>query len=146
MNFNIKQYKIIKTKRLFKNHTLFFFQGNNWQFENLALRKQKLKRLNFNNSKIFIKISQKLLNNSIFKLNKNLINGFFFLLLTFQTKLLKKKLTSFLNLWFSNILALKTHNKIYNKIQFSQIFILNYNNYVLLLTKFFVSLLKNRQF
>ena len=146
MNFKVKQYKTIKTKRLFKNYTIFFFKGNNWQFESLVLIKQKLKLLNFNCSKIFINTSQKLLNKSTFKLNQNLINGSFFIIFTIQTKLLKKNLINLLSLWFYDILALKVYNKMYSKTQFNQIFILNYNNYTLLLIKFFVSLLKNNKF
>ena len=144
MGFKIKQYKTIKTKRLFKNYTIFFFKGIHWRFESLILIKQKLKLLSFNCSKVFINISQKLLNKSILKLNQNLINGSFFIIFTIQIKLLKKK--HLLNLWFYDILALKMYNKMYNKIQFNQVFILNYNCYKLLLTKFFVSLLKNNKF
>lgn len=144
MSFKIKQYKVIKTKRLFKNCTIFIFKGLNWQFESLVWIKQKL--LNFNCSNVFINTLQKLLNSSIFKLNKNLIKSSLFLIFTLQTKLLKKKLTSFLSLWFYDILALKIHNKIYNKIQLKQIFIFNYSNYKSLLTKFIISLLKNKKF
>ena len=146
MNFKVKQYKVIKTKRLLKNYTLFFFKLVPWPFKNFIFIKRKLKLLSFNSFKTFINTLQKLLNDSIFALNTNLIKVLLFLIFTFQIKFFKKRLISFLKLWFYNILALKIHNKIYNETQIKSTFVFNYNNYKLLLVKYFISLLKNKNF
>ena len=127
MKLNKKKYQIIKTKKYIKKNKLFFF------LDTVTRTKQGIE---FNFFKIFNKIANKKLKNSIFKNMKETINGLtFFIKLTIKTTLKK-------DILLPCFLAIKINNKIYPKIVFKNINSTNYTNNALLFYQYNLTNLK----
>lgn len=139
MKFNTKNHKTLRTKDYLKNNNLFlFFSGMNQNSSSWIKTEQVLKNMNLGYYKIFNRTSTKMLENSIYKNNKHLINGmtFFIKLRSNNLKLSKKNV---INLETFVFLALKLNNNIYSPDQLKYINFLNYYNNKLLLYQFVVT-------
>ena len=76
MKFNLKHYKLSKTRKYIKtNNLFFFFNGTNLDSENWIKTEQNLKNLKLNYYKIYNRIAIKTIKNSIYKNIKQIITG-----------------------------------------------------------------------
>lgn len=143
MEFNFKDYKIVKTKNYIKKNNLFFlFEGVHKAFNDKIVTEQKLKNINFNSYKIFNKTSKKVIQNSIYKKSKQTINGITFFIKSKNNQVINQTLTNQFELLLFNMLAIKINNKIYQKAQFKNNYSLNYTNSKQLIFQFRITNLK----
>ena len=145
MKFTLKNYKTIKTKKYIKTTNIyFFFNGIKQNSSNRIQIEQELKNINFSCYKIFNKTSIKILENSVFKNAKPIINGTIFFIKPKSNKPISKKilLNNFENLMFV-FLAAKINKKIYLLNQIKNIHIINYYKNKLLLYQFIITHLKS---
>lgn len=125
MSFDLKTYRRLKIKYYFKKiKFFFFFHGTSlnitdWTSLEQLLDKEKLKCFQILNS-----LMVRIINNSIFRNLKILINGLVLLLHTTNKKLTLKKLNNISSLL--NLLCLKLNNKIYSKKQIKNLKKLSY--------------------
>jgi hypothetical protein len=145
MKFSLKNYKLLKTKKYIKNTNLFFvINGINTNSKDSTKIQQELTKINFNCYKIFNKTSTKILEDSIYKNSKYVINGLvFFVKSKKHNKIVKKTLfNNFESLKFI-FLKIKLNNKIYSLNQLKNVNIFNYNKKKLLFYQFTVIHLKH---
>jgi hypothetical protein len=133
MDFNLKKYRILKTKKQLKNSELIFIfhsakiKANKW----ITVEKQ-LKKLKLKYNQIYNKTTAKTLKNSIYKNMNQLISSVILLVTTayksthVNIKVLNKELESLFVLLF-----LKLNNKIYTQTQFKKLDSLSYKQTVL---------------
>ena len=133
MKLKIKNYKHLKIKNYFKNYK-FFLIYNGTSSKSFALKNQKLQKLNLTSYKISNNIAKKVLNRSIYKNFKPIINSLVIFL---------KSRNNYSNNTFNQLqeidnsfklVGLKINNKIYIK-SFLSIILkkFNYNETVLTL-------------
>lgn len=133
MDFNLKKYRILKTKKQLKKSELIFIfhsakiKSNKW----ITVEKQ-LKKLKLKYNQIYNKTTTKTLKNSIYKNMNQLISSVILLVTTayksthVNIKILNKELESLFVLLF-----LKLNNKIYTQTQFKKLDSLSYKQTVL---------------
>jgi hypothetical protein len=133
MDFNLKKYRIIKTKKKLKNSELiFFFHSAKIKSQKWILIEKKLKKLKLQYNQISNKTTSKILNNSIFKNLEQIVCSVVLLLNTrykstqIQIKTLNKDLEPLFVLLF-----LKLNNKIYTYSQFKTLNELSHRKTVL---------------
>ena len=132
MDFNLKKYRILKTKKYLKNSKLlFFFHSAKVKSKQWLITEKLLKKLKLNYYKTFNKTTVKIFNNSIYeRLNKIICSIILFIepsykLTNLNFKLLQKELKSTFVL-----LVLKLNNKIYTQPQFKNLNTLFYKKLV----------------
>jgi hypothetical protein len=137
MNYTLKEYQIKKTKKYFKNNSIFFF----FNFSKLKPKEwlkieQQLKQLKLTQYKILNGITTKVFYDSTFKNYSNLITGLITLVKpNFKNIELKlNELTKKLSTLFA-LLSLKLNTKIYLATQLLKIKILSYEKNMLQLHK-----------
>lgn len=144
MKLNVKDYKIKKTKKYFKNNNLFFVvSGINRSTLDWLLIKQKLKTIKLNCHQPLNNITIKALNTSILTNAGLTIKGSTFFIRPKQAKhfLGQKIITTFI-LLFLELLIIKFNNKIYSTSNLKQTYSINYKETKLLLCQFVVLSLK----
>jgi cellobiose-specific phosphotransferase system component IIC len=116
MKLNLKDYKIIKTKKYFQTNKLFFVvNGINRNSPDWLLIQQELKTICFNSYKILNKITLKALKNSMYNNTKSVIGGSTFLLKPNVNKYFSKQTTlNTFNLLSFDLLIVKLNNKTYS--------------------------------
>ena len=143
MRLNFKNYKIIKTRDYIKKENIyFFFNGISKNSNNWIVTEQSLKTVNFNYYKIFNQMSRKILNKSIYKTIKWIVNSLTFLIKTKVNKLFKQALITNLKSILFNLLAIKINNKIYQIIQLKKNYSLAYQNNKRLVFQFKITSLR----
>lgn len=137
MDYTLKKYQIKKTKKYFKNNSLFFF----FNFSKLKPKEwlkieQQLQQLKLTQYKTFNGITKKIFYDSIYINYLNIITGLITLIKpNIQnnelklTELTKKLLPLF------TLLSLKLNTKVYLAAQFSKIKTLSYSKNILHLHK-----------
>jgi hypothetical protein len=138
MEFNSKDYKIVKTKSYLKKTPLFFFLNTiNHDSNDWVISEQNLKNLNLNYYKVFNKLTNNILKNSIYN-NTQIVNGItFFIKPSKNSKTLPKQVIvdNFEILLFT-LLAIKLNNKIYTITHFKNSNSLEYKENKLALYQF----------
>ena len=145
MKLKLKDYKTLKTKKYLKTNNIYIYvNGINKNSISFIKTKQEFKNMNFDYYQIFNKTSIKILENSIYKNNKTIINGVTFLIKPINNKLISKKVIfhNIKNLMFV-FLTIKLNNKIYILNQFKKVSTLNYYKNKLLLYQFGITYLKS---
>ena len=145
MKLKLKDYKTLKTKKYLKTNNIYIYvNGINKNSISFIKTKQEFKNINFDYYQIFNKTSIKILENSIYKNNKTIINGVTFLIKPINNKLISKKVIfhNIENLMFV-FLTIKLNNKIYILNQFKKVSTLNYYKNKLLLYQFGITYLKS---
>lgn len=144
MKLNIKDYKIKKTKKYFKNNNLFFVvSGINRSTLDWLLIKQKLKTIKLNCHQPLNNITIKALNTSILTKAGLTIKGSTFFIRPEQAKhFLGQKIVTTFILLFLELLIVKFNNKIYSTSNLKQTYSINYEKTKLLLYQFVVLTLK----
>ncbi len=145
MQFNLKNYQLLKTKQyLKKNDFLLFSIGANQKAQNWITTEQGLYKLKLNYHKIYNNITIKIIKNSIYKNLLNLINSTFFFIIPRNNKLLGKKiLLQGLNSIQLNVLAIKLNKKIYALSQSRGINSFNYKTSISVIYQFLITNLKS---
>ena len=144
MKLNIKDYKIKRTKKYFKNNNLFFVvSGINRSTLDWLLVKQKLKTIELNCHQPLSSITIKTLNTSVLTKAGSVIKGSTFFIRPKQAKhfLGQKILTTFILLFFE-LLIIKFNNKIYSTNNLKKTYSISYKETKLLLYQFIVLSLK----
>ena len=84
MDYNLKNYQTLKTKKYLKKNSFFFiFQSSKINYKEGIQIEQKIKTLKLKHYKVLNEISSKIIDNSIYKNHSKLISG---LILFFKTK------------------------------------------------------------
>lgn len=139
MEFNLKSYKIIKTKTYLKKEKFFFLLNSiNHNSNSCIIFEQILKALCFNYYKVFNKLTNNIFKNSIYT-NINVINGVtFFLKPQPNTKIQIKQQSLIRNfeILLFTLLAIKVNNKIYTILHFKNSNSLEYKENKLALYQF----------
>lgn len=138
MEFNSKDYQILKTKDYFKTKNFFFFFNSiNHDSNSLVILEQKLNSLNFNYFKVFNKLTNNILKNSIYN-NIKIANGIiFFIKPKMDSKAQSKQIiVSNFELLLFTLLAIKLNNKIYTTMHFKNMDSLEYKENKLSLYQF----------
>lgn len=144
MEFNLKDYKIFKTKSYLKKKTFFFLLNTiNFESNNKVIIEQNLKLISFNYFKIFNKLTSNILNNSIYS-NIKITNGIiFFIKPITDSKIQSKKIIiGKFELLLLTLLAIKLNNKIYTITRFKNFNSLGYVENKILFYQFAASYLK----
>jgi len=135
MNFELKDYKLLKLKKHFsKTNFFFFFSGINVKANNWIKIEQELNNLGLNYNKINNNLTLNLLKNSIFKNTIPLVNGPIILILINKIRRLSLKNLTGINPLIS-LLCLRINNKIYLKTQIQNLINLNYSKNILVFRK-----------
>ena len=135
MNFELKDYKLLKLKKHFsKTNFFFFFSGINVKANNWIKIEQELNNLGLNYNKINNNLTLNLLKNSIFKNTIPLVNGPIILILINKIRKLSLKNLTGINPLIS-LLCLRINNKIYLKTQIQNLINLNYSKNILVFRK-----------
>ena len=144
MKLNVKDYKIKKTKKYFKNNNLFFIvSGTNRNAINWLLVKQKLKTIEFNSYQPLNNITIKALNASILTTVSLVVKGSTFFIQPQQAKLFfRQKILNTFTLLFFELLIIKLNNKIYSLNSLKNIYSFNYKETRLVLHQFILANLK----
>lgn len=145
MQFNLKDYQLLKTKQyLKKNDFLLLSVGANQKAQNWISTEQVLYQLKLNYYKIYNNITIKIIKNSIYKNSLNIINSTFFFFKPVTNELLnKKRLLQSLNLIQLNVLAIKLNKKIYTLSQSKNIKSFNYKTNISVMYQFLITNLKS---
>ena len=137
MDYTLKEYQIKKTKKYFKNNSIFFF----FNFSKLKPKEwlkieQQLKQLKLTQYKVLNGITTKIFCDSIFINYLNIITGLITLIKPDlkNTELKLNELTKKLSPLFA-LLSLKLNTKIYLTTQFFKIKTLSYETNILQLHK-----------
>ena len=120
VKFCIKNYKLLKTKKIFKGIHFFLIYNTTNSSNNINLNKN-LKRFNLEHYKLKNNITKQILKNSLFKNYKFLIKGLVILIFP-KTDVNLKKLKT-----LSTLIGIKLNNKIYSINQIDNLNSLNYN-------------------
>ena len=130
MDYNLKEYQILKTKKNFKNNNLFFiYHSPKLHSKDWIKIEQKLKKLKIKHYKIFNGITKKVIKNSIYKNYYNTISGLILIikpkykLTEIKLENIKKELKTLFVLF-----SIKCNNNIYTVSQVSNLKIFSYNN------------------
>ena len=137
MDFNLKNYQIVKLKKYFKNNNFFLvFQSARLSLTKWTHTEQNLKKLKLNYYKPLNKTTVKVLQNSVHKNFSSVINGFI-LLITTDSKASKLNLESIVkNLRPSfSLVSVKLNNKMYSLSQLKGMKDLSYKKNVFNLHK-----------
>lgn len=145
MQFNLKNYQIIKTKQyLKKNNFLLFSIGANQNAQNWINTEQKLYKLKLNYHKLYNNVTLKIIKNSIYKNLFYMINSTFFFIKPSNNRLVnKKKLLTGLNSILFNVLSMKLNKKIYTIPQSKNMNSLSYKKNVSIIYQFLITNLKS---
>ena len=144
MKLNIKNYKILKTKKYFKTNNLFFFvNGITRNSLDWLITQQELKKIGFTYYKLLNKTTIKTLNNSIYNKTTPMISGSTFLIKPQLKKQFFKQtiLTTFNPLSFE-FLAIKFNNRTYSVISLKNTYSLEYKKTKLLYYQYNLTNLK----
>lgn len=129
MQLDFKSYKAIKTKNYIKKENIyFFFNGVSKNSNNWIGIEQSLKTVNFDYYKIFNQMSRKILNKSLYKNIKWVMNSLTFLIKPKTNQLSKQILIANFESILFNLLAIKINNKVYQMIQLKKNYSLEYQN------------------
>lgn len=144
MKLNLKDYKILKTKKYIKTSSLFFFtNGTSKNSLNWLSTEQGLKTAEFNCYKLFNKTSLKNLENSVYKKIKPIVSGLTFLIKPNLSKsLLKRTITNNFDLLLFELALIKFNNKLYSLSVLKDVYTFNYKETQVLFYKFKLSNLK----
>ena len=149
MQLNFRNYQKTKTKSILKkNNFLLLAIGANQNSSNWITLEQNLYKLNLNYIKIYNNITTKILQDSIAKKLKNLINSTFFLLKPKDNiKIIKNTLLTELDTAKFNIVNISLNKKIYSISQLKKLNLFNYKKNVAIMYQFLLTTLKSsRQF
>jgi hypothetical protein len=138
MEFNSKDYKIFKTKSYFKKTPLFFFLNTiNHDSNSWVISEQNLKNLNLNYYKVFNKLTNNILKNSIYK-NTHMVNGITFCIKPSKNSktLPKQVIAANFEIILFTLLAIKLNSKIYTITHFKNSNSLDYKENKLALYQF----------
>jgi hypothetical protein len=145
MEFNLKSYKITKTKAYLKKEKFLFLLNNiNHNSNSCIIFEQTLKSLCFNYYKTFNKLTNNILKNSIYK-NIHVINGIIFFIKPQPNAKIQIKQQSLINnfeILLFTLLSIKLNNKIYTVLHFKNSNSLEYKENKLALYQFKASRLK----
>jgi hypothetical protein len=145
MKLDGKIYKLIKTKKYFKIHKIFFFvQGVNQNSSDRLSTKQKLCTIKFTSYQLLNQIAIKTLNASIYYKNKFVIKSNTFLVKPhLNYKFLKHLTLNTFNSLFFELLLIKFNNRVYSPNSLKNIYSFNYFEKNLLFYQFCKAHLKN---
>lgn len=132
MDFNLKNYQIVKLKKYFKNNDFFLvFQSAKLSLTKWAHTEQNLKKLKLNYYKPLNRTTVKALQSSVYKNFSSVIGGFILLINT-DSKVSKLNLESIIkNLRPSfSLVSVKLNNKIYSLLQLKDLKDLSYKKNV----------------
>ena len=149
MKLNFRNYQKDKIKSfLKKNNFLLFTLGANQNSLNWVTLEQNLHKLDLNYIKIYNNITKKILQDSIARKLKNLINSTFFLLKPKDNiKIIKNTLLTELDTAKFNIVNISLNKKIYSISQLKKLNLFNYKKNVAIMYQFLLTTLKSsRQF
>jgi len=144
MKFELKRYRLQKTKNYFQKNSIFFmYNVSNLNSKNWLKTEQVLHGYNLKYYKIYNTLSKKFLKKSIFKNTDKLINSSI-CFIHFDKN--NKDLTNFQKLVNLNplvcMLGIRLNDKIYSTAQLTQISTLNHTNNIKVLNKSLEKLLK----
>lgn len=129
MQLDFKSYKAIKTKNYVKKENIYFFFNGVGKNSNYWISiEQNLKTINFDYYKIFNQMSRKILNKSLYKNIKWVINSLTFLIKPKTNQLFKQILIANFESILFNLLAIKINNKVYQMVQLKKNYSLEYQN------------------
>ena len=109
MKFNIKHYKRLKIKKIFKNYHFFLLYNTITPTNNIKIN-QELKKLNLTHYKLQNTLIKQIFKNSIYKNYQPLFNGL--IILVFPNSNINLKSLKKLNDIFT-LIGIKINNKIY---------------------------------
>ena len=137
MDYNLKNYQILKTKKYFKNNNFFFiYHSSKLNSKDWIKIEQKIKKLKLKHYKIFNGTTIKIIQESIYKNYSKSISGLILVIKpkfkSTEIKLLELKKE--LKILFV-LLSIKVNNKIYFVSQISDIETFSYKKEVLKLYK-----------
>ena len=123
MQLTFRNYQKTKIKSLLKNSNLLLLTaGANQNSADWVTLEQSLHKLDFNYTKIYNNITTKILQDSIGKKLKNILNSTFFFLKHKKTaKLIKNNLLNELNISKFNVISVYLEKKIYSISQVKKI-------------------------
>lgn len=145
MQFNLKNYQILKTKQsLQKNNFLLFSIGANQNSQNWVAVEQSLRKLNLSYYKTYNNTAIKTLKNSVYKNSLNIVNSTFFFLKPQRNSILltSNHLINTLNSILFSVLAIKLNKKVYTITQSKNIRSFYYKKNVSVMYQFLVMNLK----
>ena len=145
MQLNFRNHQKTKIKSLIKNNNFLLFAiGANQNSSNWIALEQNLHKLKLNYTKIYNNITIKILQDSIGKKLKHMINStFFFLKHANSTKLIKSTLLTELNLSKFNVISVYLNNKIYTISQLKKINSFNYKKNIAIMYQSLTTVLKS---
>lgn len=145
MQFDFKHYQFDKTKQyLIKNNFFFLTIGANHNAQHWLSVEQELYKLKLNYHKIYNNTTIKLIKKSTYKNSTNLIKSTFFFISPKKTFLPvnKNKMLRSLNIIKFTLLAIKLNNKMYTKLQTTNLKSFSYKNNISIMYQFLLTNLK----
>jgi hypothetical protein len=138
MKFELKTYKVFKTKYYLKQNKLFFFYtATSLNVKSWLVIEQTLKKSNLNYYRLSNTLAIKTMKGSVYSNFKQLIHGLTMLVNPKPKAILKlKKLIDLEKVL--TLLSVKLNNKIYSILQLRNLNFLNYNQTVLKLFQVFI--------
>lgn len=121
MKFTVKNYKLTKIKKYFKNYN-FFFLANTITPKNNINTAQELKKLNLNCYKVHNNLTIRIIINSIYYNYQPLINSLIMIAVPQKNESIKPHISEFITL-----LGVKLNNKIYSANQLNSTIKFNYS-------------------
>ena len=144
MQLNFRKYQKTKIKYLLKNNNFLLFSiGANQNSSDWITLEQNLHKLGINYTKIYNNITTKILQDSIGRKLKNMVNSTVFFLKPKNTvKLIKSTLLNELNLSKFNVVTIYLNNKVYAISKLKKINSFNYKKNVAIMYQFLLTTLK----
>lgn len=143
MEFNFKNHKITKTKMYLKKNSLFvFFDGVYRNSNNWVLVEQKLRSIRFNYWKMRNRTAKKMLENSICRAIKPIVNGITFLINPQNKWVSKQHVNTFFDALLFKMLAIKLNHKFYRTLQLKTSYSFRYKDSKILVFQFRIADLK----
>jgi len=145
MQLDFKHYQYNKTKQyLIKNHFFFLTIGANYNAQHWLSIEQELYKLKLNYHKIYNNTTIKLIRKSTYKNSTNIVKSTFFFVNPKKeyVSVNKNSMLRNLNLIKFTLLAIKLNNKIYTKLQTTNLKSFSYKNNISLIYQFLLTNLK----
>jgi hypothetical protein len=144
MKLNVKDYKVIKTKKYIQTNDFFFFvHGISQNSLDELLIKQGLQTVEFSSYKLLNKITLHTLNSSIFQGTQALIGCSTFIIKPLSSKhFVKQTLSNTFQSLFFELLVVKLNNQMYSLTSLQNLHSLNYRQAKLLFYQFNLTSLK----
>ena len=143
MRLNLKTNQKNNTKYLLKkNNFLFFAIGSNQNSQNWIILEQSLHKLAFAYNKTYKNITTKILQESVIKKLKNIINSTFFFLKPKKKTIIKSNIIDTLSAIKFSVLAFKLNKKIYAIPQLKNQNSLHYKKNISIMYQFLITTCK----